>query len=181
MENAKKSKLPLICAIGAPIAFVVLSIVLVIVLELTDKKPQYISSYTPPFENYQVEDYDDDVYRFYETINGVMSTNFVDVTVDNEGLITKTDKHIKSYEEIIELNTELDMDSIADQKIKQMGYTDYYIDEEELFYYVSNRKMTPVYLIIFTDSNDNEDGGVVLINANTGNEVDYTEIKDLFE
>ena len=180
MENAKKTKLPLIIAIGAPVAAVVLFAILVLVLCLTDKKGQDINTYKPPFETYMKESDGEGGIRYYETINNCMTTNFVDVTVNLEGRITKTSKHIKSYDEVADISSEVmdNITTIADERIKQMGYSNYYIDDAEIFYYVKDRKMTPVYMIFFETEDDYD--GFIFVNLTTGSEVDYNDLKDLF-
>jgi hypothetical protein len=174
-----KNKRILLITILSVCSFIILCVGLTVALALTNKEGINIEKYKPPFENYQVYN-DGEYYRYYETIDGLMTCNCVDVYTE-DSKVKKIEKHIKEYNETLSIDYIVldNIDTKISDKAKELYQsTEYIIDSSSIVYYVFNYKMTPLYVVsVFPESMAK--GTVICINLNTGQFVSYEEIAEI--
>lgn len=179
----ERKKILLITVISA-CSFVVLVFAFSLIMALCYKEKIKMSQYKPPFETYTYEGTATERI-YYETINGVKSTNMVYVYANEKGIVTKTKKNIKKYDEVLEIDYDVyyETGTLISSKMSELGYSyrDYDVEFSQTIYVVLKSKMTPVYMVdAYVDAEDKDI--MIIINLSTGeymNEADFTDLFDL--
>jgi len=177
----ERKKLTLITVVSA-CSFVLLIVAFALIMTFCYKEKIKMSEYQPPFESYTYEGGATERI-YYEEINGYKSTNMVYVYGDGKGYVKKTEKHIKSYNEVLDIDYDVyyDTSSLISSKMSEMGYTTYSQDFSETIYVVLNSKMTPIYMVDLVVGSDEEDDVMLFINLNSGEFIDGTDLINIFD
>ena len=107
------------------------------------------------------------------------------VYANEKGIVTKTKKNIKKYDEVLEIDYDVyyETGTLISSKMSELGYSysDYDVEFSQTIYVVLKSKMTPVYMVdAYVDAEDEDI--MIIINLSTGeymNEADFTDLFDL--
>lgn len=130
--------------------------------------------------NVIVVNMDQTTKRYYETIEGIMSNSFVDITFDNDSIVDVKDyrKNIDTY---LPINN-LFINQLAANSIV-IGNETYTLDEEcsrNVVYALVNNVMTPIEIITARYShNDIVIEEPTCVNLSNGQKIDYSQINSL--
>lgn len=118
----------------------------------------------------------DNIYRYYETKNGYLTNNFLDVAhYENEKIIIEN--HLKDYQKILDvyINEEQCIRSVL---TKNNIASDFKIKDTHKIYYNYNSTLIPLQIIeiIRNDSNVSGKTEYYCINLNDGNFINYSDI-----
>ncbi len=140
---------------------------------LQEKNYTYLNQILP-FEHYKSENLNDNIYRYYEIINGVMTNNFVDIKVENDSYSLIVE-NINFYNNI--LIKKYDSKNILYQYFSKNNIEIYDILDRHCVYFCIDNNMVPLDIIeVRYEIEEKLIFDYIAVDLYHGNMVDYSVI-----
>ncbi len=136
------------------------------------------SSLTIPFNNYICIKTGDNYIRYYETINGCITNNLIDVEYDNDKIIS-IENHINNYNKILPKKDSIvnNLEILINDKITTFNLNSYKLDTSRTCYYFMDNQMIPISVTpVAYEQGKYTIQDYICINLYTGEYIEYGNI-----